>query len=93
MFVCSEMADKENVPPSKKRKLSLSLKNRFKHDSELNKLSKAKMSNTTLSTCWAMKNFIDWFHEYNVRNPDSKCPEEVLLPSCSAEVMVECICG
>ena len=43
--------------------------------------------NTTLSTRWAMKNFIDWFCEYNVKNPDSKCPEEVLLPSCSAEVL------
>ena len=84
------MADKENVPLSKKRKLSLSLKNRFKNvsDSELNELSKVKMpKNTTLSTRWAMKNFIDWFCEYNVKNHDSKCPEEVLLPSFSAEVL------
>ena len=74
MFVCSEMADKENVPSSKKHKLSLSLKNRFKKvsDSELNELSKVKIpKNTTLSTRWAMKNFIDWFCEYNVKNPVS----------------------
>ena len=85
VFVCREMADKENVPLSKKRKLSLSLKNRFKNvsDSELKELSKAKMpKNATLSSRWAMKKFIDWFCEYNIRNPDSKCPEEVLLPSC-----------
>ena len=81
VFVCSKMADKE------KRKLSLSLKNRFKNmsDSEFNELSKAKMP--TLSTHWAMRNFIDLFREYNVRNPDSKCPEKVPLPSCSAEVL------
>ena len=43
--------------------------------------------NTTLSTLWAMKNFIDWFFEYNIRNPESKCSEEALLPSCFGEVL------
>ena len=40
------MAEKENVPPLKKRKLSLSLKNRFKAatNDELEDLSKVKMT-------------------------------------------------
>ena len=53
------MAEKENVhvPPSKKRKLSLSLKNRFKAatNDELEDVSKVKMTkNTIQSRRWAI---------------------------------------
>ena len=36
---------------------------------------------------WAMKNFTDWLSDYNLRNPESVCPEEVILPSCPAETL------
>ena len=90
-----EMAEKENVPPSKKRKLSLSLKNRFKKamNSELEELSKVKMTkNTSQNTRWSMKNLVDWFSEYNTRNPENKCPDEVLLPACFAELLNKWLC-
>lgn len=89
------MAEKEYVPPSKKRKLSLSLRNRFKagtHD-ELEDLSKVKMTkNTIQSTRWAMKNFQDWFIGYNDRNPDNQCPDEILLPCCSVDTLSKWLC-
>ena len=78
--------DKENQPPHpKKPKLSLSLKkNRFK---------KAKIpKNTDINTRWAMKNFTDWLSDYNLRNPESVCPEEVILPSCPAETLNKWLC-
>ena len=76
------MAEKENVhvPPSKKRKLSLSLKNRFKAatNDELEDVSKVKMTkNTIQSRRWAMKNFQDWFSGYNDGNPEDRCPDEI----------------
>ena len=76
--------DKENQPPHpKKPKLSLSLKkNRFK------KASRSELQqNTDINTRWAMKNFTDWLSDYNLRNPESVCPEEVILPSCPAETL------
>ena len=81
---------KENVPPpSKKPRLSLSLKmKRFNEvsNTELQHLSKRTVpQNTSLNTRWAMKNFTDWFHTYNLRNPDNVCPEDLILPSCSAK--------
>ena len=35
--------------------------------------------NTAVSTRWALKNFEDWASTYNVRHPESPCPEGVLL--------------
>ena len=89
------MAEKENIPPVKKHRLSLSLKSRYRNATcvELEDLSKVKMlKNTSLSTRWAMKNFTDWFSGYNTRNPDNPCPDEVLLPSCPAEVLSKWLC-
>ena len=90
------MSEKENKrpPPSKKPRLSLSL-NRFKKasNSELQELSKPKMpKNTSTSTRWAMKNLTDWFNHYNAANQENQCPEEVLLPSCSAETLNKWLC-
>ena len=49
---------------------------------------KAKIpKNTDINTRWAMKNFTDWLSDYNLRNPESVCPEEVILPSCPAETL------
>ena len=89
--------DKENQPPHpKKPKLSLSLKkNRFKKASrsELQQMMKAKIpKNTDINTRWAMKNFTDWLRDYNLRNPESVCPEEVILPSCPAETLNKWLC-
>ena len=70
------MAAKENLPLLKKRKLSLSLKNRFKAvtNDELEDLSKVKLTkNTIQSTPWAMKN-------------------EILLPSCSFDTFSKWLC-
>ena len=78
---------KENVPPPSKKPLSLK-KKRFNEvcNTELQHLSKRTVpQNTSLNTRWAMKNFTDWFHTYNLRNPDNACPEDLILPSCSAE--------
>ena len=89
------MADKkENVPPKKKRRLSLSLSKRFKNSTEeLENLSVPKMpKNTETSTKWVIKNFTDWVHGHNLRNPDNKCPKEVLLPMCSVEILKKWLC-
>ena len=88
-------ADKESSPPKKKRNVSLSLSKRFKRatEEELKTLSFHKMpKNTEASTKWSIKNFTDWFHGYNSRNPDNKCPDELLLPTCSVEVLNKWLC-
>ena len=82
-------------PPSKKKRLSLSLKNRFKSTDkdQLQEMSKLKIPpNTSVSTRWAMKNFSDWFENYNSKHPDDLCPNKVLLPSCDAETLNEWLC-
>ena len=56
-------------------------------------MMKAKIpKNTDINTCWAMKNFTDWLSDYNLRNPESVCPEEVILPSCPAETLNKWLC-
>ena len=98
--------DKENKCPlsncnkseptsSKKKRLSLSLKNRFKSTDkdQLQEMSKLKIPpNTSISTSWAMKNFSDWFENYHWKHPDDLCPNKVLLPSCDAETLNEWLC-
>ena len=82
-------SDKENNPPNKKRKLSLSLKNRFKSSTEEERaeLEKPRVpKNTEVNTKWAMKNFTDWVFDYNTRHPpEEQCPKIVLNSSCPAE--------
>ena len=95
--------EKENIPTSKdgpllkKRKLSLSLKgkSRFQQTTEddLAKLSKPQVpKNTYVCTRWAMKNFTEWYEDYNTRNPVDPCPEEVILPTCSASLLNNLLC-
>lgn len=71
------MAEKENVPPLKKRRLSLSLrKNRFKKVSE-DEVSEAEKgfipNNTRHCNSWALNNFTSWLGslEEKVDNPDT----------------------
>ena len=81
--------------PVKRRRLSLSLRSRFKDvtNVELEDLSKVQMpKNTSQSTRWAMKNFSDWFNGHNIKNPDDPCPNELLLPSCSVELLNKWLC-
>ena len=79
-------ADKENSQRTKKRKVSLSLstRSRFKPSTsnEISSLETRKVAkNTESSSKWAIKNFTDWFHDYQQRNKDSPCPENILTPS------------
>ena len=37
-------------------------------------------------------NFTDWVHEHILRKPDDKCPEEVLHPTCSVEILKKWLC-
>ena len=73
----------------------MSLKNRFKSTDkdQLQEISKLKIPpNTSVSTRWAMKNFSNWFENYNSKHPDDLCPNKVLLPSCDAETLNEWLC-
>ncbi len=60
--------------------MSLKKKDRFKKasDGELQELTKSKVpKNTFVNTRWAITNLTDWFTDYNLRNPENLCPEEV----------------
>ena len=90
--------EKENVDPKKKR-LSLSLKkktsSRFGRSSadELEaKATKTMAKNSALSSKWALTNFNQWFEDYNERNQNCKCPEELLSPCCSTEILNRWLC-
>ena len=48
--------------------------------------------NTEASTKWVITNLIDWFHVYNEKNPEKKCPDEVILPICSVTVLSKWLC-
>ena len=85
------METKTNKPP-KKRKLSLSLSGwrRFNATSkeEIEAMCTPMVAkNTSTCTRWAVKNFTDWFNDYNTRNEAKPCPDAVLTPTCSAEVL------
>ena len=83
-------SDKENVPPAKKRKLSLSL-TKWHHfiqtsSKELSTLEKAQVpKNTEVSSRLALKNLHDWYTDYQERNPESPCPESILTSSPNKE--------
>ena len=81
---------------SGKRKLSLSLKNRFKKTSkeELREMTLPQVpNNTSANTRWAIKNFTDWFAAHNSdATDDDLCPEEVLSPSCNADLLNRWLC-
>ncbi|XP_011407617.1 PREDICTED: uncharacterized protein LOC105314895, partial [Amphimedon queenslandica] len=92
-----ENQEKENVPPSKKRRVSLSLKKKKFQPSlseKIDEIAKHKVpKNTKKMSKWAMKNLEDWFKDYNKRNPDKKCPDEFLTRhKCSKEVICKWLC-
>ena len=43
--------------------------------------------NTSISTRWAVKNLTDWHTDYNKRNPNACCPDDVLLPTCPKQLV------
>ena len=78
------------MPPFKKRKLSLSLPNHrcFSESSseEISPLQKVTVTkNTETSFRWAVKNLNDCFKDYQERNPDCPCPQNILTPSSKKE--------
>ena len=81
--------------PSKRRKLSLSLKKksgRFGNTSEdiLESLGTYNMPKKSAdSSKWATKNLREctWLEDYNSGNPMKKCPDDLLLPYCSKELL------
>ena len=94
--MCSKRKGKENLPPVKKPRLSLSLKNPSFNDTSEDKLinmSKAQVpKDTSVSTRWAMNNLTDWFEDYNNRNAEKCCPKDILLPSCQSELFSKWLC-
>ena len=98
-FTSAMSSEKENEDPnpvpSKKRRLSLSLKGRFKTVSEdqLTAMSKPSVpKNTEKSSKWAIKNLKEWYEDYNSRNTNEMCPEEILSHTCSKEVLDKWLC-
>ncbi len=70
-------------------------KRRFEEstDEDLARLLKPQVpKNTDVSTRWAMKNFRDWYEDYNTRNPSNRCPEELMLSSCSLALLNKWLC-
>ena len=94
--------NKENVEPnpSKKRRISLSLKGKSKDsrftsvsEEELTVMAKKQMSkNTEKSSKWAITNLLEWYTDYNERNKDNTCPEEVITSNCSKELLNKWLC-
>lgn len=86
----------EEVEHQRKRP-SLSLKGRFKKTSD-KQLKEMKVphipKNTSASTRWAFKNLGDWFvaHNSEATSNDDRCPDDVLSPSCSPEVLNRWLC-
>ena len=48
--------------------------------------------NTEKSSRWAMTNLREWYDDYNDRNSSAKCPEELLSPEASKEVLNTWLC-
>ena len=102
LFDCMMSKEKENVDPrnpapSKKPKLLLSRKGKGRFSS----VSQDDLTSLTSSVCRSPKflkikkspvsgrltNLMDWFEDYNARNPDNPCPGEILTCECSKEVL------
>ena len=41
---------------------------------------------------WAIKNLKEWYEDYNSRNPNEMCPEDILSHTCSKEVLDKWLC-
>ena len=94
---CIENKENTDSHPTKKSKLSLSLKNcdRFKAimDEKLDTISKPQVpKKMEKSSRWAMTNLREWYDDYNDRNLSAKCPEELLSPEPSKEVLNTWLC-
>ena len=44
-------------------------------------------NNTSISTRWGVKNLTDWHADYNKRNSNACCPDDVLLPTCPKHLL------
>ena len=83
---------------SKRRKLSLSLKKKSGHfgntlEDILESLGTYNMPKKSAdSSKWATKNLREWLEDYNSRNPMKKCPDDLLLPYCSKELLNKWLC-
>ena len=50
-------------------------------------------NNTSANTRWAIKDFTDWFAAHNSdATDDDLCPEDVLSPSCAADLLNRLLC-
>ena len=98
--------DKENQPPSKKPRLSLSLKKGRKQDnnnssfsrfgkvsnSELQEATKGVLpANTKKANTWAIKNFTEWKQARDTDHPDDTVPEKLLCLS-DTETVCKWLC-
>lgn len=84
-------SEKENTCV-KKRRLSMSLKKnrQFRNVSSESLQSMATVTvakNSARASKWATTNLRAWLDDYNARNPEQKCPDEILTPECSSEVL------
>ena len=73
-----------------KKRPSLSLKKRFKLASsdELTEIKKYNPpKNTQVNTKWAMNNFEQWMQWHNCQDGSEACPDFVLSPECSPELI------
>ena len=81
-----EVEEKDHLPPTKKARLSLSLKNkplaernRFGSPTSDQKAAKGMVpNNTRFNTNWAVNIFFAWMKERNAKNSDNTVPEDLL---------------
>ena len=86
----------ENAPELKKRRLLMSLsKHHFASVSKeiLADMTNYKMpENSAKCSKWVLKNLGEWFDDYNKRNPDNLCHDDVLSPTCSKALLNKWLC-
>ena len=89
------MADKENEPAVKKRRLSLSLKeNRFRKvlEEDVSCAQKGFVpGNTARCNRWAISNFEAWLKSHRDSSEDSTFEDDVLLTD-NPQLLCSCLC-
>ena len=101
-YSTTRLAKREEMEEAKstsgKLKLSLSL-NPFKKTSKeelyIRKMTLPQVpnNNTSANTRWTIKIFTDWFAAHNSdATDDDLCPEEVLSPSCTGDLLNRWLC-
>ena len=88
--------DKENEPPVKKKRLSLSISSRRTNSERFSvpvTEEEAKLAakgvtpiNTTVANEWAVRNFVAWMKNRNSLTPNDPVPEDLL--SCSNKIVL-----